>query len=166
MRMSAKLIIVALLAFAAGGTCPSDVNNDGTVGINDFLAVLAAWGPCPDPQITAVASTFSTSAVDGPDIAFRGWSDGRIEVWLFENTNGTDCLDCSASLPRLTWFDLGTTPDASSVVDIDAMFNRMVVTLASGKTWTAEFSIFTFNCPDKQIGEGCGLKLGIWSEME
>ena len=41
------LVIVALLAFAAGGTCPSDVNNDGTVGINDFLDLLAAWGPCP-----------------------------------------------------------------------------------------------------------------------
>ncbi len=37
------LVIVALLAFAAGGTCPSDVNNDGTVGITDFLAVLGEW---------------------------------------------------------------------------------------------------------------------------
>ncbi len=32
--MKAKtLIFVALLAFAAGGTCPSAVDNDGTVGI-------------------------------------------------------------------------------------------------------------------------------------
>ncbi len=30
--MNTKLIIVALLAFTVGGTCPSDVNNDGTVG--------------------------------------------------------------------------------------------------------------------------------------
>ena len=29
-----------------GDPCPSDVNNDGTVGINDFLDLLAAWGPC------------------------------------------------------------------------------------------------------------------------
>ena len=27
--------------------CPADVDNDGAVGINDFLALLAAWGPCP-----------------------------------------------------------------------------------------------------------------------
>ena len=41
-----SLVIVALLAFAAGGTCPSDVNNDGTVGINDFLTLLGGWGAC------------------------------------------------------------------------------------------------------------------------
>ena len=26
---------------------PADINGDGTVGINDFLDLLAAWGPCP-----------------------------------------------------------------------------------------------------------------------
>ena len=28
-------------------TCPADINNDGTVGILDFLNLLAAWGACP-----------------------------------------------------------------------------------------------------------------------
>jgi len=41
--MKTKLTIVALLAFVAGGTCPFDINNDGMVGINDFLAVIAEW---------------------------------------------------------------------------------------------------------------------------
>jgi len=45
--MRTKTLVIIALAFAAGGTCPSDVNNDGTVGINDFLGLLAAWGPCP-----------------------------------------------------------------------------------------------------------------------
>ena len=27
--------------------CPADLDGDGTVGITDFLALLAAWGPCP-----------------------------------------------------------------------------------------------------------------------
>ena len=27
-----------------------DLNGDGEVGINDFLALLGAWGPCPDPS--------------------------------------------------------------------------------------------------------------------
>ncbi len=27
--------------------CPADIDGDGTVGINDFLALLAAWGPNP-----------------------------------------------------------------------------------------------------------------------
>ncbi len=28
-------------------SCPADSDGDGIVGIQDFLAVLAAWGPCP-----------------------------------------------------------------------------------------------------------------------
>jgi hypothetical protein len=32
-----------------GESTPGDLDGDGTVGINDFLALLAAWGPCPDP---------------------------------------------------------------------------------------------------------------------
>ncbi len=27
--------------------CPGDITGDGNVGINDFLDLLAAWGPCP-----------------------------------------------------------------------------------------------------------------------
>ncbi len=27
-------------------TCPADIDNNGDVGINDFLDLLAAWGPC------------------------------------------------------------------------------------------------------------------------
>ena len=48
------IIITTLLALAVGGTCPSDVNNDGTVGIQDFLQVLGAWGPCPAPTVVAI----------------------------------------------------------------------------------------------------------------
>ena len=28
---------------------PGDIDGDGIVGINDFLLLLAAWGPCPGP---------------------------------------------------------------------------------------------------------------------
>ncbi len=35
--------------------CDGDVDTDGTVGINDFLGLLAAWGPCPDPPATCFA---------------------------------------------------------------------------------------------------------------
>ncbi len=28
-------------------TCPWDLDGSGDVGINDFLALLANWGPCP-----------------------------------------------------------------------------------------------------------------------
>ncbi len=30
-----------------GSTCPSDHDGNGTIGIDDFLAVLASWGVCP-----------------------------------------------------------------------------------------------------------------------
>ena len=29
------------------GECPADLGGDGMVGITDFLTLLAAWGPCP-----------------------------------------------------------------------------------------------------------------------
>jgi hypothetical protein len=28
---------------------PGDLDGDGSVGITDFLILLARWGPCPDP---------------------------------------------------------------------------------------------------------------------
>ncbi len=31
----------------AKDTCPADIDDNGVVGINDFLDLLAAWGPCP-----------------------------------------------------------------------------------------------------------------------
>ena len=34
-------------AFSCISACTGDIDGDGTVGINDFLALLAAWGPNP-----------------------------------------------------------------------------------------------------------------------
>ena len=38
---------VVILQLNNGTTIPGDLNNDGTVGIVDFLSLLASWGPCP-----------------------------------------------------------------------------------------------------------------------
>lgn len=38
---------LALLKQWGDGPGPYDFNNDGLVGINDFLELLASWGPCP-----------------------------------------------------------------------------------------------------------------------
>ncbi len=27
--------------------CPADIDDDGTVGVTDFLLLLSQWGPCP-----------------------------------------------------------------------------------------------------------------------
>ncbi len=71
--MRTKTLVIVALAFAAGGTCPSDVNNDGTVGINDFLAVLGAWGPCPSSRLVGAIGA------QGAQFHARLWSDGTIE---------------------------------------------------------------------------------------
>lgn len=34
-------------AYEVGPACPEDLDGDTIVGINDFLQLLAAWGPCP-----------------------------------------------------------------------------------------------------------------------
>ncbi|MHC4219375.1 MAG: hypothetical protein ACYSU7_13085, partial [Planctomycetota bacterium] len=37
------------IALTPGETCPGDIDGDDAVGVTDFLAMLAAWGPCPVP---------------------------------------------------------------------------------------------------------------------
>ncbi len=32
---------------ACGDSCPPDITGDGTVGVEDLLFLLGAWGPCP-----------------------------------------------------------------------------------------------------------------------
>jgi hypothetical protein len=41
--------IVRLTGCPVSAPCPADFDGDGAVGITDFLALLAAWGPCPSP---------------------------------------------------------------------------------------------------------------------
>ena len=39
----------SFINFDLEGATPGDVTGDGIVGIDDFLFLLAAWGPCDDP---------------------------------------------------------------------------------------------------------------------
>ena len=95
--MKTKLIIITLLALAVGGTCPSDVNNDGSVGIQDFLQVLGDWGPCPNATVVAAAEA---DLPGGPNLAIQLWSDNTIR---FRLTNvGHSCVFCDESFPTLT----------------------------------------------------------------
>ena len=43
------LFVLDVTQAIGAGCCPADLDGDGTVGIIDFLMLLAAWGPCPEP---------------------------------------------------------------------------------------------------------------------
>jgi hypothetical protein len=56
-----------------GAACPADINNDGTVNVQDLLAVIGAWGPCPgcaadinDDQQVNVADLLAVIDAWGP----------------------------------------------------------------------------------------------------
>ena len=65
-------VAVMINGFTPGG----DVDGDGTVGINDFLALLALWGPCPDPPAECVADQDADGVVGTTDllIVLANWS--------------------------------------------------------------------------------------------
>ena len=50
-----------------GCDCPGDVDGDGQVGVNDMLAVLDAWGDCPEP---CDADVDDNGTVDVNDVLF------------------------------------------------------------------------------------------------
>ncbi|MDY7110415.1 MAG: M28 family peptidase [Planctomycetota bacterium] len=61
--------LVAALATVAGvvGT-PGDVNGDGVVNTEDLLALLAAWGSCPDPPEDCPADFNGDDVVNTEDL--------------------------------------------------------------------------------------------------
>ncbi|MHC4220075.1 MAG: hypothetical protein ACYSU7_16645, partial [Planctomycetota bacterium] len=54
---------------------PGDVDGDGTVGIMDFLGLLAAWGPCPDPPASCPADLTGDGIVglDDLETLLKNW---------------------------------------------------------------------------------------------
>ena len=41
-----SIAVVGVLGAWGTSTGPEDINEDGTVDIDDLFAILAAWGPC------------------------------------------------------------------------------------------------------------------------
>jgi hypothetical protein len=126
--MNRKAILGLLAAFtlvAAGATiwaarpteagpteCPSDVDNDGNVGILDFLQVLADWGPCPSPpQLVSVTLAGIGNGNPAASLLVRTWTDGLAEYTT--NLGG----------PWTPWTPLPESPHAglARVVDCDSL---------------------------------------------
>jgi hypothetical protein len=47
---------------------PADIDGDGTVGVTDLLALLAAWGPCPPPPGPCAADLDGDGTVGVTDL--------------------------------------------------------------------------------------------------
>jgi hypothetical protein len=58
----------ALMWTRAIEPCPADVNSSGIVDVDDLVAVILAWGPCPTPPASCDADTNASGAVDADDL--------------------------------------------------------------------------------------------------
>jgi hypothetical protein len=48
--------------------CPPDINNSGAVDVDDLIAVVLAWGPCPVPPVPCPADVNGSGSVDVDDL--------------------------------------------------------------------------------------------------
>ncbi len=48
--------------------CPADTNNSGAVDVDDLIAVVLAWGPCPAPPVACPADVNDNGIVDVDDL--------------------------------------------------------------------------------------------------
>ena len=103
-----------------GNLCPADLGGDANVGIVDFLALLAAWGPCPNATVIdyAVIDRVGGEA----DLPIRLWSNNRLEITVDARDicdSSTEPWQCSTSVPHLgEWTILDSPlppPDARPV---------------------------------------------------
>ncbi len=164
--MKSKLVIVALLAFAAGGTCPSDVNNDGTVGINDFLQLLGDWGPCPNARVVAAAQR----EINGPQFNFQLWSDNTIR--FRRDSVAIDCFNCDESFPpNGVWLIMDSPPSSASPADIVVGTGAgypLWIHYADGSAYRTE--LFWFNtkggCANGSANAACEFAWLPWEEVK
>ena len=90
----------------AGG--PADLNGDGLVGIQDFLMLLGAWGPCPEPTLYPAPPTIVVYNLNDRDLDANGVNDAQEIAEYYVAARG---LDPSALCPvRLPTGDYAT-PD-------------------------------------------------------
>ena len=150
--LAAHLIVQATRAAEAGSPgggdpCPSDIDDDGMVGITDFLQLLGDWGPCPSSRVVA----FSVIGLaNNADMAVRVWSDNRVQ---FVIKTQELCWLCPDSPPSDEWTDLESPPSkmGATPIAISGTHNcegfqgkvgcpRIYVAYSDGTTFTRDFS--------------------------
>ncbi len=73
--------------------CPWDLNGDGNVGVPDLLALLAAWGPCPDPPAECPADFDGDGSVGVSDLLALLANWGPCLNQAIPLKNAQDCMD-------------------------------------------------------------------------
>ncbi|HVP73015.1 MAG TPA: M14 family zinc carboxypeptidase [Phycisphaerales bacterium] len=68
---------VRIVADCRSATCAADINDNGAIDVNDLLAVITTWGPCPAPPCAAdIAPTWPA----GPGSGVGGHGNGAIDI--------------------------------------------------------------------------------------
>ena len=163
--MRTKTFVIIALAFAAGGTCPSDVNNDGTVGINDFLQVLGDWGPCPNASVVAAAQEKTRST----RFDFQLWSDNTIR--FRRNATTDNCYGCDESVPPngAGWLIMDSPPTSATPVDIvtGPESDGLWVHYADGSAYFTDMDVAVgLPCKNGADTSGCEFVWTPWEEIK
>ena len=88
--MSRFVCAVSAILLATGlsfGSCPGDLNGDGSVDAIDLLALLSAWGPCADPR-DCPGDLDGDGAVNVPDLLQMLNSWGGVSTNRFRPRRG------------------------------------------------------------------------------
>ncbi len=78
---------------AGACVCPWDLNGDGSVGAADLLALLAAWGPCPDPPAECPADFDDSGSVGANDLLALLANWGQCVEETIPLRDAQDCID-------------------------------------------------------------------------
>jgi hypothetical protein len=106
--LTAHLVVQVSRPAAAGGAagvdpCPSDINDDATVDVVDFLQLLGDWGPCPNPP-----RLIDVSYLEGNSSVVRLWTDGSVEAAYVVGQG-----DCAPPVLCSPWHEVaGPSPHA------------------------------------------------------
>ncbi len=91
---------LTLLGQWGPGGGPADLDGDGLVGIQDFLMLLAAWGPCPEPPLYAAPPTIVVYNLNDRDLDANGVIDAQEIAEYYVAARGLDpSALCAVRLP-------------------------------------------------------------------
>ncbi len=91
---------LTLLSQWGPGGGAADLDGDGFVGIQDFLMLLSVWGPCPDPPPYSLPPTIVVYNINDRDLDANGIGDAKEIAAYYVAARGLDpSALCAVRLP-------------------------------------------------------------------